>query len=926
MEWQRPEALFLILPVLLAWLGLALFARSRRRRAARAFVDAAMAPRILPTESAGRFWLKLLCMELALVCGLIAIAGPRFGLYYEQIKPRGSDIYVMIDVSRSMLAEDVPPNRLGRAKSDVSSLLNRLNGERVGLIAFAGKAVVKCPLTTDYGFFRLALNDLDPNSAPRGGTAIGDAIRKGLEVFPTEAERDRAIILITDGDDQESYPMEAAAQAAERRVLVFTVGLGDSSQGSRVPETRDGKLTFMEHDGQQVWSKLNHGLLKDIALKTRGAYIPAGTKAYDLGQLYQDHLRSLKGGEGSQTQRTRRHERFQLFLGLSLFFLILDILIKPYAQAATASAPARNSNGRAALAALLAFCFLPLANAGDANRALGEGMEAYKKDDFDKAVEKFSAATEALKNAETEELSAIAAFNLACAYQRKGDTANARDQYLKAGLAKDKKIAAEAHYNLGVLSADAARAAAGEKPEEVPPEKREEILKSLKDAVGSFRQALNAKKDHTEARKNLELVLQWIKVYSDKWREFDRMKRREQLNLPQFLDFMINAEKALRAGTRALPENARRDAFAELKRAQDELEEEIPWLNRKIKSEFDAMQKQSSQPGQKVGSVTDTKQIDDAVKMLQDWSEASGKLMKAASDKLQERQPKPAAVAQLQAVQELERIWETIVPFQPLLQRALADQTTITKTLKPDSMPTPAPVAPPLAPPVKPTLTNDPTMAEDVAQLQDDTLRRTSLLKFKAESELQQVEQQKAQPQAPTPPPQPGQPAAPQQPDPEKVKEGLKKAIELAPKAVEKERIALKFLKQQDFERAYPDAEEARKILEEIAKAQPPDPKQDQDQKNKDQQNKDQQQKQDQKDKDKDKKDEQKKDEQNIDKDQEKKDEKKEEQQKAEKVPLNKDQLEDILRRVREREKSKMERDKKQKAILMGPGSVDKDW
>jgi len=922
MEWQRPEALFLILPVLAAWLGLALLSRARKRRAARKFVDAAMAPRILPMESSARFWLKLLCMEAALLCGLIAIAGPRFGEYYEQVKARGSDVYVMIDVSKSMLADDVPPNRLARAKNDVSSLLNTLNGERVGLIAFAGKAVVKCPLTTDYGFFRLALNDLDPNSAPRGGTAIGDAIRKGLEVFPAEAERDRAIILITDGDDQESYPLEAAAQAAERRVLVFTIGLGDSTQGARVPATRDGKLTFLEHDGQQVWSKLNHGLLKDIALKTRGAYIPAGTKAYDLGQLYKDHLRSLNGADSKQTQRVRRHERFQLFLGLALFFLLLDILIKPYAPATTTVA-APSSNGRAALATLFALLFIPFAHAGDANKALSDGIEAYKKDDFDKAVEKFSTATDALKDAQTEELSAIAAFNLACAYQRKGDTANARDHYLKAGLAKDKKIASEAHYNLGTLSADAARAAAGEKPEEVPPEKREEILKNLKDAVSSFRQALNAKKDHVEARKNLELVLQWIKVYSDKWREFDRMKRREELNLPQFLEFMITAEKALRASTKALPENARRDAYAELKRAQDELEEEIPWLNRKIKAEFDKM----TQEGQKIGQVTqgqapkvDTKQVDEAVKMLQDWSEEAGKLMKAASEKLQERQPRPAAMAELQAIRELERIWETIVPFRPMLQRALADQTSITKTLKPDS--TPAPVAAPLAPPEKRTVTNDSLLADDVTELQEDTLRRTSLLKYKAEAELKQVEQQ---PQ-PAPAPQPGQPGQPQQPDPEKVKEGLRKAIELAPKAAEKETSALKFMKQKDHDGAYPDAEEARKILEEIAKAQPEDPNQNQDQQNKDQ-NKDQQKK-DQQDQ-KDKKDEEKKDEQKQDP-KDKKDEKKDEGQKGqpkeEKVPLNKDQLEDILRRVREREKSKMERDKKQKAILSGPGSVDKDW
>ena len=242
-EWQHPGWLYLILPLAAAWLALSLYSRRRRLRAAEAFVAQAMWSRILPADSRPRFWVKLLLRETALVTGLIALAGPQFGTQYEEVIPRGGDLYVLIDVSRSMLAEDVPPSRLGRAKTDVAALVNRLDGERIGLIAFAGQAVVKCPLTVDYDAFRRSLDELDPESAPKGGTAIGDAIRKAVEVLEARGDRDQAILLITDGDDQQSYPLEAAAVAAERHIAIFTVGLGDTDHGARIPKGRNPKLT-----------------------------------------------------------------------------------------------------------------------------------------------------------------------------------------------------------------------------------------------------------------------------------------------------------------------------------------------------------------------------------------------------------------------------------------------------------------------------------------------------------------------------------------------------------------------------------------------------------------------------------------------------------------------------------------------------------
>ena len=255
----------------------------------------AMWSRILPADSWTRFWVKLLLRETALVAGLVALAGPRFGTQYEEVVPRGSDLYVLIDVSRSMLAEDVPPSRLGRAKADVAALVNRLEGERVGLIAFAGQAVVKCPLTVDYDAFRRSLDELDPSSAPRGGTAIGDAIRKALEVFQSRTDRDQAILLITDGDDQQSYPLEAAAVAAERQVTIFTVGLGDADHGARIPQAAQSR-SYVEYQGQQVWSKLDGSLLKEIALKTSGRLCPRGNPRLRSGRA----LREISAGSARQ--------------------------------------------------------------------------------------------------------------------------------------------------------------------------------------------------------------------------------------------------------------------------------------------------------------------------------------------------------------------------------------------------------------------------------------------------------------------------------------------------------------------------------------------------------------------------------------------------------------------------------------------------
>jgi len=335
MYWENPKFLLSlwIIPFI-AWL--LVYAHRKRSAAANLFAKRPMAERLVPAFGGARPWVRGALVIIAIGLLIVAAAGPRFGTYFEKVTRRGADVFVVLDVSRSMTAEDVTPNRLERAKSDIRDLLSRVVGDRVGLIVFAGKPVMKVPLTTDHGFFHSILNQIDSSSAPRGGTQIGDAIRKCIEALPKHDGRDQAIVLITDGEDHDSYPIKAAEHAAERGIKIFTVGLGDSGEGSRIPiRDKNGQLRYMKHEGKEIWTKVDQKLLKDIAMTTGGAYIPAGTKAYDLGQIYEENLEDLSRGEFQTEKRKRYHEQFQLFVCLAMILLLVELAIPSHAKTNT---------------------------------------------------------------------------------------------------------------------------------------------------------------------------------------------------------------------------------------------------------------------------------------------------------------------------------------------------------------------------------------------------------------------------------------------------------------------------------------------------------------------------------------------------------------------------------------------------------------
>ncbi|MGD9126324.1 MAG: VWA domain-containing protein [Planctomycetia bacterium] len=334
MQWENPIYLQLLwlTPFLIALL---VYRHKRRVAAARRFASTKMLDRLAPPLELWRPWLKGIAVVVAMVLLVFAAARPRFGLYITEVAHRGADVFVVMDVSKSMMAEDVKPSRLKRAKTDVRDLIRELEGDRVGLVAFAGNAVIKSPLTSDIAFFEMMLDDLSSKSAPLGGTNIAEGLEKAISSLEAAAEdgRDRAIVLITDGDDlgNPDEVMAIAKIAKQKNIKIFTVGLGNRQEGARIP-VRDehGNLNYMQYANKEIWSKMNESLLKKIADTTGGVCILAGTSAYDLGQLYEDRLAKLTQTEIKTEKREKYHEQYQLFASLGLIFMMIQMAVPAY--------------------------------------------------------------------------------------------------------------------------------------------------------------------------------------------------------------------------------------------------------------------------------------------------------------------------------------------------------------------------------------------------------------------------------------------------------------------------------------------------------------------------------------------------------------------------------------------------------------------
>src|SRR6266404_9580506 len=307
-----------------------LFARAEQRGVARLreFVSPRLLPQLSATVNRTRRLVRFGFLMLGLAFAIVTLAQPRWGYVYEDVKRKGLDLLFAVDTSRSMLSNDVQPNRLERVKLATQDLVNQLQGDRVGLIAFAGRAFLQAPLTIDYEAAIESINDLDTKTIPEGGTNISEAINLAVNTFGKSSVGNRALIIFTDGEELSGDAMKVAKSAGDAGIKIFTVGVG-TPQGSLIPiNSDDGGTAFVKDSaGQVVKSKLDEKRLREIAQSAGGFYLNLGEGPRTMSQLYEQGLANMKAAEIDARLSRRPVERYEWPLGAALIALTISILI-----------------------------------------------------------------------------------------------------------------------------------------------------------------------------------------------------------------------------------------------------------------------------------------------------------------------------------------------------------------------------------------------------------------------------------------------------------------------------------------------------------------------------------------------------------------------------------------------------------------------
>ena len=286
----------------------------------------AMLGSLLPKGTATRTIATTVLSLAAMALLSLSLVDIRWGKTSREVPQKGIEVMFALDVSRSMLADDVSPNRLERAKQQIKDMVDEMSGDRVGLVVFAGDAKQEVPLTRHYHDFKKTLDEVGPYNVQLGGSSLGTAIQTAADSFLTKTGDHKAVVVFTDGEDQESEPVKVAKQAYEDQgIRVFTVGLGDMEKGSRIPVGQSAAGSrFLEHDGQQVWSKLDGKTLEQVATVSNGAYVPAGTKQVDMANVYNRYISNVEQMEFETAKVKSYTPRFQYFAGPALALLLLN--------------------------------------------------------------------------------------------------------------------------------------------------------------------------------------------------------------------------------------------------------------------------------------------------------------------------------------------------------------------------------------------------------------------------------------------------------------------------------------------------------------------------------------------------------------------------------------------------------------------------
>lgn len=322
LQFANIEYLLLILLIPFFFLFYAYVLRSKRKKLSR-FGDIKMIKGLMPSTSSGRGWAKVILFSLAWLFFCIGLSRPQLGARVKEQESRGIEIMIALDVSNSMLAEDYTPNRLERAKLAISRLVDRMKDDRIGLIVFAGQSFVQLPITADYVSAKIFLNSINTGSVPVQGTALADAINTGIKSFSLDSENSRALILITDGENHEDDPIDAARTAREMGIRVFTIGVG-STEGKPIP-MENGEL-LKDRQGNIVVTRLDETTLMDIAEVGGGTYVRAGNGEFGLNPII-DELKDINKKQYQSVVFVEFDEQYMYFFAIALALFIVEMLV-----------------------------------------------------------------------------------------------------------------------------------------------------------------------------------------------------------------------------------------------------------------------------------------------------------------------------------------------------------------------------------------------------------------------------------------------------------------------------------------------------------------------------------------------------------------------------------------------------------------------
>lgn len=491
-------ALILVIPFLFLFYGL--YRRVRRKRLEK-FGERALVDKLIPDASRGRGWVKISLWSLALFFFAIGLSRPQLGARLKEVETTGVEIMIVLDVSNSMLAEDYTPNRLERAKLAISRLVDKMKQDRIGLIVFAGKAFVQLPITADYISAKIFLNSISTSSVPVQGTAMGDAILTAIRGFSLESANSRAVVLITDGENHEDDPVQAATEAKNLGIPVFAIGIGTDA-GKPIP-AGNGEL-LKDKEGNIVVTKLDEKTLSEVVEAGGGAYVRAGNSDFGLEAIV-DKIHDMDKQQYKSVVFEDFDEQYMYFFAIALFFLLLEFLVGER-KGRNLFKNIRSGTMRRLVILVLVLFSTNVLSAQKERWDLRRGNRSYEKGDYQKAEVKYRGALE------KDSLSWKARYNLANVVFRNQNPAAAEQEISRVlsdstGTAIPVGDASKAFHNLGNYSVS---------------------QKKWSEAVEAYKNSLRINPADMETKSNLAYAQKMLKNEQDKNKDQNQDKNQDK--------------------------------------------------------------------------------------------------------------------------------------------------------------------------------------------------------------------------------------------------------------------------------------------------------------------------------------------------------------------------------------------------------------